>query len=67
MPPEEALLDTPVDDAVVDDVQVDDSAVDSTATDDTTPTDDQTQSHEDTAPVISDANGQLKLSEKARA
>lgn len=65
--PEEALLDAPELDTAVDDTQVDDTSVDSTATDDTTQQDGQTQTNEDTAPVISDANGQLKLSEKARA
>ena len=64
--PEDALLDA-VDDAVDTDVQVDDSSADSTATDDSTQVDTDVQTHEDTAPVISDANGQLKLSEKARA
>ena len=63
---EEALLDAPVD-AAVDDTQVDDSAVDTTATDDSTQTQETTQTQDDTAPVISDANGQLRLSEKARA
>lgn len=65
--PEEALLDAPEEDAVVDDVQVDDSSVDSTATDDSAQVDTDVQTQDDTAPVISDANGQLKLSEKARA
>ena len=60
-------MDAPELDTAVDDTQVDDTSVDSTATDDTTQQDGQTQTNEDTAPVISDANGQLKLSEKARA
>jgi hypothetical protein len=60
---DEALLDAPVDEVV--DTGVDDSVDSSTdSTDDSTQTD---QTHEDTAPVIADANGQLKLSEKARA
>lgn len=67
MPPEEALLDAPEIDAVDTDVQVDDSAIDSTATDDSTQADTDVQTQDDTAPVISDANGQLKLSDKARA
>ena len=67
MPPEEALLDAPEVDVVDTDVQVDDSAVDSTATDDSTQVDTDVQAHEDSAPVISDANGQLKLSDTARA
>jgi len=66
--PEDALLDA-VDDAVDTSTdQTTDTSVDSTATDDsTTQTADQTQPQDDTAPVIADANGQLKLSEKAKA
>lgn len=65
--PEEALLDAPELDTATADVQVDDSSVDSTATDDSTQVDTDVQTQEDTASVISDANGQLKLSETARA
>jgi hypothetical protein len=64
---DEALLDAPEVDVVDTDVQVDDSGVDSDATDDSTQVDNDVQTQDDTAPVISDANGQLKLSEKARA
>ena len=64
---DEALLDAPEVDAVDTDVQVDDSSADSTATDDSTQVDTDVQTQDDTAPVISDANGQLKLSERARA
>ncbi len=63
--PEEALLDAPVD-TQVDDMQVDDSAADTT-TDESTQTQDTTQTQDDSAPVVADANGQLKLSETARA
>ena len=63
--PEEALLDATVD-AIDTDVQIDDSSADSSASDDSTQVDSEV-AHEDTAPVISDANGQLKLSDKARA
>jgi hypothetical protein len=65
---DEALLDAPEVDAVVDesaDLGSDSSATDDSAQDSTV--DDNQQQHDDTAPVISDANGQLKLSEKARA
>src|ERR1700722_4846277 len=64
---DEGLLDAPEVDAVDTDVQIDDSSADSTATDDSTQVDTDVQQQDDTAPVISDANGQLKLSEKARA
>jgi hypothetical protein len=64
---DEALLDAPEVDAVDTDVQLDDSSADSTASDDSTQVDTDVQTHDDTAPVISDANGQLKLSETARA
>lgn len=63
---DEALLDAPEVDAVDTDVQVDDTAVDSTATDDSAADSNVDQTQQDTAPVITDANGQLKLSEKAR-
>ncbi len=65
MPPEEALLDAPE----VEEVDLGTEATDTETSDTPTEgTDTQTEtSHEDTAPVISDANGQLKLSEKARA
>ena len=68
--PEDALLDAPEVDAADDGAQVDDSSTqvdDSTSTDDGAQNADQTHTQDDSAPVISDANGQLKLSEKARA
>jgi hypothetical protein len=65
MPPEEALLDTPE----VEEVDLGTETTDTETTDTGTegnesPTE---TAREDTAPVISDANGQLKLSDKARA
>jgi hypothetical protein len=65
---DQALLDVPVDEVV--DTGVDESAdsgADSNATDDSSHADAAAGSQQDTAPVITDANGQLKLSEKARA
>ena len=68
--PEEALLDAPVDGAIDDGAQIDDSgaqADDSTSQDGGAQDAQSQQSQDDSAPVIADANGQLKLSEKARA
>ena len=68
MPADEALLDAPVDEAV--DTNVDDSAdlgTDSTATVDSAKDNSVDQSQADTDPVVTDANGQLKLSETTKA
>jgi hypothetical protein len=64
--PDEALLETPEVEEVDLGAETVDSGEDSTVTDDSTRVDAGAETHEDTAPVISDANGQLKLSEKAR-
>ena len=65
--PDEALLDaTEVEDVDLG-TESTDATTDSTATDRSTQSTDQNQTREDSAPVISDANGQLKLSDTARA
>ena len=64
---DEALLETPEVEEVDLGAETVDSGEDSTVTDDSTRVDAGAEPHEDTAPVISDANGQLKLSDKARA
>ena len=69
MPADEALLDA-VDETVDTTTdQTTDTSTDSTATDDSTQTTDETQTRaqDDSAPVIADANGQLRLSETAKA
>lgn len=65
--PDEALLDAPEVDVADASAQNDDSSVDSSVSDDSNQVDASAQTHVDTDPVITDANGQLKLSEKARA
>lgn len=67
--PDEALLDAPVDTQVDDGAQIEDSnaQVDDSASQDGGAQDGQSQQTQDDSPVISDANGQLRLSEKARA
>ena len=64
--PEETLLDAPVDEQVDTDISTDNSDVDSSASDESTQIDSD-KTKDDYATVIADANGQLKLSEKARA
>lgn len=64
---DEALLDAPEVEEVDLGAETTDSGVDSTVNDDSTQVDTGAETHDDTAPVITDANGQLKLSEKARA
>lgn len=65
--PEEMLLDTPEVDAIDTDVSSDVSEVESGDNVDSSTETTDVQNTEDSAPVISDANGQLKLSETARA
>ena len=63
--PDEALLDAPVDDVEVNAAPDGGDAAPADSPDGETPPPESTET--DTAPVISDANGQLKLSDKARA
>ena len=65
--PEDALLETPETEEVESTTESTETSTDSTATDDSTQTTSQSRTRDDSAPVISDANGQLKLSDTARA